>query len=60
MTAAEHHVLGLQVAVHDAELVRLRERIRHVAQDPSGHGYNFLSRIPEPVQCKLEARACAP
>ena len=23
-------------------------------------GYNFLSRIPEPIQCKLEARACAP
>ena len=23
-------------------------------------GYNFLSRIPEPIQCKLESRACPP
>ena len=23
-------------------------------------GYNFLSRMPEPIQCRLEARACPP
>ena len=31
--AREQHVVGLDVAMHDAALVRVRQRLRHVAQD---------------------------
>ena len=32
--AGEHHVLGLDVAVHHAVLVRVSQRVRHVVQQP--------------------------
>ena len=34
----EQHVVGLDVAVHDAALVRIHQRARHVAQD----AYRFV------------------
>ena len=36
--AGEQHVVGLDVAMHDAALVRVGERLRHVLQDADDFG----------------------
>ena len=51
--AGEHHVLGLQIAVNDAGLVRLRERIRQLAGDLKG----LLQRRSSASQQLPECRA---
>ena len=48
MPAREQHVVGLDVAVHHAVLVRVIQRLRHLAQEPRGLGQRQLAAPLEP------------
>ena len=58
MPAREHHVLGLDVAVHHTVAVRFGQGIGHVAQDPHGIGHRqgALTRDPVAEGCPLDER----
>jgi hypothetical protein len=51
--AGEHHVVRLDVAVHDPLRVRVGERRRHLAQDPHGHRHRQLAAAGEPRPQRL-------
>ena len=46
--AREQHVVGLDVAVHDAMLVRVLQRFRHFAEESRRLGQRQLARALEP------------
>jgi hypothetical protein len=49
VTAAQENVLRLHVAVHNAVLVGVRERVRDLARDPEGFLERELGLANEPV-----------
>jgi len=46
--AREQHVVGLDVAVHDAAIVRVRERARHVTENAHGFAGRERAAFAEP------------
>ena len=65
--AGEQHVVRLDVAVHDAVLVRVGERARHVAQDadrfgdrqrPAAPAARAATRPRRTASCSTAARPC--